>query len=132
MFGGSCGFRGCQNPHTDIGVHLGSVHGLDELPEAFFVAVHLPVSTNEKLPAHDCVFCGCLLGIKTVPTAHQGTLRLGKESGRESGSQSIYEHRRFDPSSLLAPLVYDDTPASASPHLRKEKSKCRAAFKCCV
>lgn len=70
-------FSGCQNPHTDIGVNLGSVHGLDELPEAFLVSVHLPVSTNEEFPAHGCVFCMCLLGIKTVPTAQQGTLRLG-------------------------------------------------------
>lgn len=46
----------CQNLHTDIGVHLGCVQGLDELPEALLVAVHLPVSTNEEFPAHGCGF----------------------------------------------------------------------------
>lgn len=47
--------------HTDVGVHRGPVHGLDELPEALLVAVHLPVSTYEKFPGHGCGFCGCLL-----------------------------------------------------------------------
>ena len=42
--------------HTDIGVNLGSVHGVDQLPQAFLVAVHLPVSTNEEFPGHDCGF----------------------------------------------------------------------------
>lgn len=52
-------------PRTDIRVHLGSVHGLDEVAEALLVAVHLPVSTNEEFPAHGCSFLeGCLLGIK--------------------------------------------------------------------
>lgn len=45
-----------KKPHTDIGVHLGSIHSLDEVPEAFLVAVHLPVSTNEEFPAHVCGF----------------------------------------------------------------------------
>lgn len=50
---GLVGFK--KQPHTDIGVHLGSVHGLNEIPKALLVAVHLPVSTNEKFPGHDCV-----------------------------------------------------------------------------
>lgn len=60
------GCRVCLSPHTDIGVHLGSVHGMDELPKAFLVAVHLPVSTDEEFPGHVCrFFCGkCLLRMK--------------------------------------------------------------------
>lgn len=54
---------GCLNPHTDIGVHLASVQGLDELPKAFLVAVHLPVSTNEEFPAHVCGFFGRCLAV---------------------------------------------------------------------
>lgn len=53
---------GCCSLRTDVGVHCGSVHGLDEIPKALLIAVHLPVSTDEKFPAHDCSFCGCLLG----------------------------------------------------------------------
>lgn len=40
---------------TSIRMELGSVQCVNELPETFLVSVHLPVSTNKKLPAsHDC------------------------------------------------------------------------------
>lgn len=40
---------------TGISVELGAVQGVDELPEALLITVHLPVSTDEKFPAsHDC------------------------------------------------------------------------------
>ena len=39
---------------TDVGVHLGVVHGLHELAEARLVAVHLPVTTDKEFPAHVC------------------------------------------------------------------------------
>lgn len=124
------GCRVCLSPHTDIGVHLGSVHGLDELPKAFLVAVHLPVSTDEEFPGHVCRFLGesVCWEWKTVSTTHPGALRLGQESGRETVTRGIYEHWKLNPSSRPPPLVCGGTPANASRHLRKGKRK----MSCCV
>lgn len=65
--------------HTDVGVHRAAVHGLDELPEALLVAVHLPVSAYEKFPAHGCGFCGCSLRgeLRRCRRSTKGTLLLG-------------------------------------------------------
>ena len=46
--------------HTDIGVQLGGVKGLDELAQALLVAIHLPVSPDEEFPAHVCGVWGRL------------------------------------------------------------------------
>ena len=42
------------NAHTDVGVQVGGVQRLDELPQALLVAVHLPVAPDEEFPAHVC------------------------------------------------------------------------------
>lgn len=60
-----------QNQHTNIGVHLGCIHGLNELAKAFLVTVHLPVSTDKEFPGHFCGIRGCLRGMKTVLPAHK-------------------------------------------------------------
>lgn len=46
--------KASQTSHTDVGVQLGAVQGLDELPETLLVSVHLPVSPDEEFPAHVC------------------------------------------------------------------------------
>lgn len=68
-----------HNQHTDIRVHRGSIHGLNELAKAFLVTIHLPVSTDKEFPAHVCVFEGVSLGIKTMQTGHK--VHKGERAG---------------------------------------------------
>lgn len=88
----------CCSQRTDVGVHRGSVHGLDELPKALLIAIHLPVSTDEKLPAHDCSFCGGLRGVcGSFQGSTKGTLLVGLASRRTSVAASIYGRGRWRP-----------------------------------
>lgn len=87
-----------------------------------------PPTKNFLVMIAFCCCRRCLLGIRTVPKVPLGYSSSRKESGRESSAPSIYKHGNFEPSPPLAPLVYGDTPANASPHLRKGKSK----MSCCV
>lgn len=71
----------CCCLRTDVGVHSGSVHGLNEFPKALLIAVHLPVSTDEKFPGHDCRFCWCYLGVcGRSQRSSKGTLKVSERA----------------------------------------------------
>lgn len=115
-----------QNQHTNIRVHLGFIHGLNEFAKAFLVTVHLPVSTDKEFPGHFCGFEGVCWELKIATSAQ------GWESGYNSASWSIYKMARFDSSSLTAPLANIGTPVNASPPRKEEEDKCHAAFTYCL
>lgn len=88
----------CCSLRTDVGAHRGSVHGRDEIPKALLIAVHLPVSTDEKFPAHDCSFFGCLLGVcDRFQGSTKGTLLVGLTSERMNVARSFYGRERWRP-----------------------------------
>lgn len=123
----------CCSLRTDVGVHRSSVHGLDELPKALLVAVHLPVSTDEEFPAHDCSFCGCSLGVCSgLQGSTKGALLVGLASERISRCTEYLWTWYMKTTPLLA-LHW---MASTRPWTRRSiwergrgREKCHAAFK---
>lgn len=79
---GNCVIVVKKSPRTDIGVHLATIQGLDELPEAFLVAVHFPVATDEEFPAHVCGFFLRDFTVKMKKTTEKHSPCLGRKSER--------------------------------------------------
>lgn len=88
-----------KSAHTDIRVHLGCVQGLDKLPEAFLVAVHLPVSTDEEFPAHVCEFFFRWFAekYKKQNRHNKNTFVWAKERTSDGGSTNLYLGNKTPP-----------------------------------
>jgi len=78
-----------QTQRTDVGVQLGAVQGLDELPETLLVSVHLPVSPDEEFPAHVCGVCRWFSFYNETKRGAQQDVPTTRDSG-EGGSDSRY------------------------------------------
>lgn len=109
------------NQHTNIRVHLGSIHGMNELAKAFLVTVHLPVSTDKEFPGHVCGFEVVFFSWSWNGGANSPQGAQGWESGCNSAAPSIYKMGRFDNPSLSVSLVNGGTPVNASHHVRKRR-----------